>query len=311
MRQIGDTELKVSRLCLGGNVFGWTADWDASFELLDAFFDMGGNFIDTADVYLMNGGESETILGNWMASRRNRDQVVIGTKVGKLHGYEGLSRDNINAAVQKSLTRLQTDHVDLYYAHADDPDTPMEETLAAFDALIKAGTVSAIAASNFTAPRLAEALETADREGLPRYAALQPHYNLVERHGYEGELQGLCAKEQIACIPYFALAKGFLTGKYRPGGDKVDSARSGSASSYLDGGGAEVIEVLGEIAEAHNAPIASVALAWLEAQPTVESPIASARTTEQLAELVPFLEGLELSAEELARLDEVSAALAS
>ena len=310
MAKIGDSALDVFPLCLGGNVFGWTADEAASFRVLDAYYGAGGNFVDTADVYSAwapgnRGGESETILGRWMAARRTRDRIVIATKVGQAKEAPGLSAKSIRIAVEASLARLGTDRIDLYYAHIDDATTPLEETLRAFDALVREGKVRHIAASNYAAPRLAEALAISAREGLARYVAVQPHYNLVHRGDYEGALAALCAKERVSCIPYFALAKGFLTGKYRPGA-KVESARAGGASAYLDARGLRVLAALDAIAAAHAVPVAAVALGWLLAQPHVAAPIASARTPEQLAELLPVAR-LRLSPDEVRALDDASA----
>jgi aryl-alcohol dehydrogenase-like predicted oxidoreductase len=292
MAKIGSSDLDVSRLCLGGNVFGWTADERTSFAVLDAFVVAGGNFIDTADSYLWrapgnSGGESETIIGRWMVSRGNRDSVVIATKVGSWPQRPGLSRANIVAAVEDSLRRLQTDRIDLYFSHRDDPDTAQEETAAAFDELVRAGKVRAIGASNFTADRLRSALEISAREGLSSYVALQPHYNLLERD-FESEFVPLLASEGLACLPYFGLAKGFLTGKYRPD-TEVDSARAEGAMEYMDDRGLRVLAALDEIAAAREVPVAAVALAWLADQPTVAASIASARTPEQLTDLLPTL----------------------
>jgi aryl-alcohol dehydrogenase-like predicted oxidoreductase len=295
MTRLGTTDLDVFPLCLGGNVFGGTADERQSFAVLDAYAAAGGNFVDTADIY--SGGESETIIGKWLAARDNRDEIVIATKVG---GSGGLGAQNIQRIAEESLRRLQTDRIDLYYAHVDDPDTPMGETLGAFDALVREGKVRHVAASNITAPRLAEALAVSERQGLTRYFALQTHYNLVERDGYEGELAELCAREGLACLPYFALANGFLTGKYRPG-TQVESSRAQRASAYLDDRGLAVLAALDEIAAAHSTTVAAVSLAWLLAQPTVATPIASARTPAQLADWLPAAE-LRLSEEELQRL---------
>lgn len=311
MARIGSTSLDVFPLCLGGNVFGWTCDEKESFAVLDAYADAGGNFVDTADVYSAwapgnAGGESETILGRWMAARGNRARIVVATKVGKLAGLAGLSARTIRAAAEGSLRRLGTDVIDLYYAHADDPATPLEETLGAFDALLREGKIRAAGASNYTAPRLAEALETSRRLGLARYEALQPHYNLVHRDEYEGELASLCVREGLACFPYYALASGFLAGKYRPG-MKVESARAGGASKYLDARGLRVLAALDSVAEARGATAAAVALAWLLASgPAVAAPIASARTPAQLAELLPAV-SLTLSADEARLLAEASA----
>jgi aryl-alcohol dehydrogenase-like predicted oxidoreductase len=313
VKTIPGTDLEISEICLGGNVFGWTADRDASFAVLDAFLDGGGNFIDTADSYSAfvpgnSGGESETAIGEWLAAHPGaREQVVIATKVGKHPDFMGLAPENIRAAADASLARLGTDHIDLYYAHEDDPNTPIEDTLAAFAALIEAGKVRHVAASNYSAPRLAEALEIAEREGLPRYVALQPQYSLVERGAYEGALMELCEREGLACIPYWGLARGFLTGKYRPGGPDVDSPRAAGAAAYLNERGIAVLEALDEVAAAHNAEVATVALVWLLGQRTVIAPIASARNVEQLAPLLA-VPGLELSADELQRLTSASAA---
>ncbi|GAA2887663.1 aldo/keto reductase [Pseudonocardia halophobica] len=302
-------ELEVSPLCLGANVFGWTADADASFAVLDAFAEAGGTFVDTADSYMFrvpgnSGGESETIIGNWMAARGNRDAMVVATKVGSLPQRAGLGGENIKAACEDSLRRLRTDRIDLYYAHKDDPDTVQEETLDAFDALVEEGKVRQVGASNFSAARLRSALEISDRDGLVRYAALQPHYNLMERAGFESSLQDLLRSEGIACLPYYALAKGFLTGKYR--GERVDSVRAEGASAYLeDPRGRAVLAVLDEIAAGYEVPVPAVALAWLAAQDTVAAPIASARTVEQLQNLLPMLT-LQLTDDELRLLSHVS-----
>jgi aryl-alcohol dehydrogenase-like predicted oxidoreductase len=309
MAKISSTDLDVYPIALGGNVFGWTADEAESFAVLDGYAAAGGNFIDTADVYSAwapgnSGGESETILGRWIANRGTREQTIIATKVGKHPQYSGLSAKTIRTAAESSLKRLGTEYIDLYYAHADDEKTPLEETLGAFDALVREGKVRYIAASNYTAPRLAKALEVSDREGYARYVALQQHYNLMERHQYEGELADLVAKEGLSSIPYFALASGFLTGKYRTG-KTVQSQRAQSAGAYLTEKGIKVLTALDEVASAHNAAIATIALAWLAAQPTVAAPIASARTTEQLPDLLSVSE-VRLSDLEIRRLNEAS-----
>ncbi|GAA2783342.1 aldo/keto reductase [Saccharopolyspora taberi] len=310
MAKLGETDLDVFPICFGGNVFGWTADRDESFAVLDAYAAAGGNFIDTADAYSHfaegnAGGESETILGEWLRARGNRDRIVLATKVGRWPERPGLSAANIRAAAEDSLRRLGTDHIDLYYAHSDDQDTPLEETLGAFDELVRAGKVRHIAASNYSAPRLAEALAVSDREGFARYAALQPHYNLVERDDYENELAGLVARENIAVLPYYALAKGFLTGKYRPGGDTPESTRAGGASAYLHERGVKVLTALDEIATLRDIPVPSVALAWLLGKRNVTAPIASARNPEQLSGLLPAAEN-PLTAAEMERLDGAS-----
>ncbi|MFG3161570.1 aldo/keto reductase [Streptomyces sp. NPDC048232] len=311
LRKLGSSDLEVFPLALGGNVFGWTADQDRSFAVLDAYTAAGGNFVDTADSYSAwvdgnSGGESETVLGRWFAARGNRDDVVLATKVSQHPEYPGLSAANIKAAADASLRRLGTDHIDLYYTHFDKPEVPVEEIIGALDELVKAGKVRHIAASNISAERLAASLEFSDREGLARYVALQPHYNLVSRDTYEGGLRDLAERSGLAAVPYYALAAGFLTGKYRPGAS-VDSPRAGGAAKHLETErGRRVLAALDEIAEAHDAPVATVALAWLAAQPTVAAPIASARTVEQLPALLGVAE-LSLTDEEVARLTRASA----
>jgi aryl-alcohol dehydrogenase-like predicted oxidoreductase len=311
LRKLGSSDLEVFPLSLGGNVFGWTADQDQSFAVLDAYAAAGGNFIDTADVYSAwiegnSGGESETIIGKWLQARGNRADVVVATKVSQHPEYQGLSAANIKAAADASLRRLGTDHIDLYYTHFDQPEVPVEEIIGALDELVKAGKVRHIAASNISAERLRESLEFSDREGLARYVALQPHYNLVSRETYEGELQDVAAHAGLAAVPYYALASGFLTGKYRPG-TTVDSARASGAAKHLDSErGRRVLTALDDIAAAHEAPVATIALAWLAAQPTVAAPIASARTVEQLPALLGVAD-LRLTEEELGRLGEASA----
>jgi aryl-alcohol dehydrogenase (NADP+) len=311
MRSVASTDLSVFPLCLGGNIFGWTVDEAQSFAVLDAYAAAGGNFLDTADSYSAwvpgnGGGESETIIGNWMAARGNRDDIVVATKVGKSPGVEGLGPATIRRAAEASLARLRTDRIDLYYAHLDDESTPLDETLGAFDELIREGKVRHIAASNYTAPRLAEALDLARGGDLPSYVAIQPHYNLVHREEYEGALAELCAREGVGCVPYLALASGFLTGKYRIGAADTGSPRAATARGYLDERGLAVLAVLDDLAATHATTLAAVALAWLAAQPTVAAPIASARTPEQLAELLPMAT-LELADGELRRLAEASA----
>jgi aryl-alcohol dehydrogenase-like predicted oxidoreductase len=313
MRRIGSTDLSVHSLCLGTNVFGWTVDERGAFAVLDAYAEAGGNFIDTADSYSAwaagnSGGESETIIGRWMASRANRDGIVVATKVGKLAGLTDLAPATIRTAAENSLARLGTDRIDLYYAHIDDETTPLEDTLGAFGELIAEGKVRAIAASNTAAPRLAEALAVARANGLPEYVAVQPHYSLVFRDEYEGALADLCVREGLGCIPYYALATGFLTGKYRPGGAEIASPRAGSASAYLDDRGLVVLAALDGIAASHGTTVAAVALAWLAAQPAVAAPIASARTPEQLADLLPFAQ-LVLDDGELERLTDAGASV--
>lgn len=311
LRKLGASDLEVFPLALGGNVFGWTADEATSFAVLDAYTAAGGNFVDTADSYSAwvegnQGGESETIIGKWLKARGNRDDVVVATKVSQHPAYQGLSAANIKAAADASLRRLDTDHIDLYYTHFDKPEVPVEEIIGALDELVRAGKVRHIAASNISAERLQESLDFSDREGLARYVALQPHYNLVSRDTYEGTLQDLASRTGLAAVPYFALASGFLTGKYRPG-TTVDSARAGGAAKYLESErGQRVLVALDEIAEAHAAPVPAVALAWLAAQPTVTAPIASARTVEQLPALLAVAD-LTLTEEELQKLTRASA----
>lgn len=309
---LGSTDLDVFPLNLGGNVFGWTADEQQSFAVLDAFTTAGGNFIDTADSYSAwvpghAGGESEAIIGRWLAKRGRRDDLVIATKVSEKPDRKGLAAANVIAAAEESLERLQTDHIDLFYAHFDHPETPLEETLGALDELVRSGKVRYVAGSNYTAERVAEALAIQDREGYARWAALQPHYNLVERDGYEnGGLRDLAAREGLAVLPYFSLAKGFLTGKYRTAASDDDSPRAGQAAAYLDDRGLAVLAALDRIAEDRDVPVTALSIAWLAAQPTVSAPIASARTVEQLSALLVGAQ-LQLTDAELAALDAASA----
>jgi aryl-alcohol dehydrogenase-like predicted oxidoreductase len=307
MPVIPGTDLTVSDLCLGANVFGWTADEPTSFALLDRFVDATpstqGPFVDTAESY--GRGASEEILGNWMAERGQRDRVVVATKASRLDKEHPLSAAEIRTAVEGSLRRLQTDRIDLYYAHYDDESIPLEETLRAFDELVQAGKVRYVAASNYSPERLTEALETSARLGLTRYVALQPHYNLMERAVYEDGLRDAVAAHDLGVLPYYALAKGFLTGKYRPGA-QVDSPRAQGASAYLGERGDRVLTALGQVADAHGVPVAAVALRWLADRPTVVSPIASGRSVEQLADLLP-MQDLVLTEEERQALDAASA----
>ncbi|MFH8489856.1 aldo/keto reductase [Streptomyces longisporoflavus] len=311
LRKLGSSDLEVFPLALGGNVFGWTADEARSFSVLDAYTAAGGNFIDTADVYSAwadgnKGGESETVIGNWFAARGNRSDVVLATKVGAHPQYKGLSPNTIKAGAEESLRRLRTDYIDLYYTHYDDPSVSVEEIIGALDDLVTSGKVRAIAASNVSPERLQELLDFSDREGLARYAAIQPHYNLVSRDTYEGALQEVASRAGLAAVPYYALASGFLTGKYRPGA-QVDSARAAGAGKHLETErGRRVLAALDEIAEARGAEHATVALAWLAAQPTVAAPLASARTVEQLPALLAVGD-LELTEAEVAALTEASA----
>ena len=287
------TELRVHPLCLGGNVFGFSADVKNSEDVLSYYFDNGGNFVDTADMYSQwvpghVGGESETIIGNWMKKRANRGQMVIATKVSKLDTRPGLKATNIAAACEDSLRRLQTDYIDLYYAHQDDPDTPIEETLGAFDSLIKAGKVRYIAASNFTPARLQESLDIAKKLNLASYVACQDQYNLMDRD-YETTLRDTVDENGLSEIPFYGLARGFLSGKYRPG-VTVESVRAtGVANSYAHERGWKMLEKLDQIAQERSTSVATVALAWLRAQPTVSTPIASATKLEQIKELMPVL----------------------
>lgn len=313
MRALGRSGLKVSPLCFGGNVFGWTANEADSFRLLDRFVEAGFNFIDTADVYSRwapghQGGESETVLGNWLARGGKRDRVIIATKVGMEMGPDrkGLAPAYIRQAVEDSLRRLKTDVIDLYQSHKDDPDTPLEETLGAYAELIKAGKVRAIGASNYEAPRLKAALEASAKHGLPRYESLQPHYNLVERAHYEAGLEALCKEEGLGVIPYFSLAAGFLTGKYRSKDDLGKSPRGErSVAQYLNEQGLGVLAALDEVAARHKAKPAQVALAWLMARPSITAPIASATKLEQLEDLIGATE-LRLDAEDIERLNRAS-----
>jgi aryl-alcohol dehydrogenase-like predicted oxidoreductase len=304
--RLADTDLDVFPLCLGGNVFGWTIDEQRSFAVLDAYVQAGGNFIDTADLYGRRGtgglGESERVIGRWIAARGNREQLVIATKVGMSPEAQGLSRETLRRGAESSLERLGIDTIDLYYAHKDDPDTPLEETLAAFGELIAEGKIRHAAASNYSAERLEQALGIGGRDGAATYVALQPQYNLMERDEYEGELQGVCELHGLACLPYFALARGFLTGKYRRDGAEVDSPRAaGVREAYFNERGFAVLDALDEIAAAHETSVAAVSLAWLLAQPTVLAPIASATSVEQLGELLACAR-LQLSAAEIERL---------
>jgi aryl-alcohol dehydrogenase-like predicted oxidoreductase len=317
-RALGRSGLQVSPVCLGGNVFGWTADEPMSFRLLDAWVDAEMSFVDTADVYSRwvrghAGGESETVIGKWFRQGGKRQRVVLATKVGKPMGEtdKGLSRAYIRRAVDASLRRLQTDFIDLYQAHDDDAATPLEETLGAFAELIKEGKVRAIGASNYTAPRLALALDTSERLGLPRYESLQPLYNLLERAAYEDELEPLCVERGLGVINFFALAMGFLTGKYRSVADLGKSVRgSGVIKQYLNERGLAVLGALDAVAGTIGATPAQVALAWQIARPSITAPIASATNERQLAELVASAR-LRLDAPSIATIDRASRTRAS
>jgi aryl-alcohol dehydrogenase-like predicted oxidoreductase len=317
-RELGRSGLQVAPLALGGNVFGWTADEKTSFAVLDAFVDGGFNLIDTADVYSRwapghTGGESESVIGRWLKAGGRRDRVLIATKVGKPMGEDGsgrmgLSRRWIRQAVHDSLTRLQTDRIDLYQSHDDDAGTPLEETMAAFGELVQEGKVRAIGASNFTAARLAEANAVAVRLGVPRYESLQPHYNLVERRVYEDELEPLCRAQGIGVINFFGLARGFLTGKYRSEADLTKSPRGGGVRKYLAPQPMGVLATLDDLAAELKATPSQVALAWQMARPGLTAPIASATSVAQLQELMGAAR-LVLPAAALARLDAASAGL--
>ena len=317
LRPLGRSGLDVSPLAFGGNVFGWTVDEAMSFRLLDAWLDAGFNFVDTADVYSRwapghTGGESETIIGKWLRQSGKRNRVVLATKVGKPmgEGKEGLSPAYIREAVDASLKRLKTDHIDLYQSHDDDAVTPLEDTMGAFAELIKAGKVRAIGASNFTAPRLAEALDVSERLGLPRYESLQPLYNLYDRAVFEEALEPLCLARGVGVINFYALAAGFLTGKYRSEADIGKSARGATTTKkYLNPRGLRILDALDGVAKAHDATPGQVAIAWQIARPGVTAPIASATSIQQLDELVKAAQ-LKLDAASIATLDQASAELA-
>lgn len=311
-RRIGHSDIEVAPLAFGGNVFGWTADEATSFKLLDSFVAAGFNMIDTADVYSRwvpgnVGGESERVLGKWLKQSGKRSQVVIATKVGKEMGPEakGLSKAYIQRAVEDSLRRLQTDYIDLYQSHEDDPQTPIEETLLAFSELIQAGKVRAIGASNYSADHLVQAVSASESIGFPAYQSLQPLYNLHDRAAYEVELAPVCRKLGLAVFPYFSLASGFLTGKYRSKKDLADSARRQMVEKYLDDRGLRILSALDQVAEQYRAKPGQVALAWLLSRPTITAPIASATSMSQLEELTGAVQ-LQLDDRSLSRLDEAS-----
>jgi len=312
-RKLGHSGLEVSPLCFGGNVFGWTTDEPTSFRLLSGFLDAGCNFVDTADVYSKwapgnAGGESETILGKWFKQTGNRQQIVLATKLGMEMGpgRKGLSRRYVFEAVEQSLKRLQTDYIDLYQSHRDDPETPQEETLRAYDELVKQGKVRAIGASNFQAERLSEALTISREQGLPRYESLQPLYNLYDRAQYETELEPVCEQQNLGVIPYFSLASGFLTGKYRTENDASGKAREGMVKKYFNDRGFRILAALDEVAKKHESTPAKVSLAWLMARPSITAPIASATTVEQLNDLIDATR-LKLDDASIHQLDEASA----
>lgn len=293
MTTIGTSDLDIYPLMLGANTFGWTADESASHDILDAFVAGGGNAIDTADSYSAfapgnSGGESECVLGSWFAARKNRDDVVLATKVSQHPEFLGLAPDNIRAAADASLSRLQTDHIDLYYAHRDrdDDDTPLAESLAAFDGLIKAGKVRYVGISNFSPERVREWISIARKEGFDLPIALQPHYNLVHRRSYEPELRGIAQQHHLGVFPYFALASGFLTGKYKTKDDIANTPREQFTTAYFSDAGLDIVSALDDIANAHETSISTVALAWLLSQPGVVAPIASVSRLDQLPGLM-------------------------
>jgi aryl-alcohol dehydrogenase-like predicted oxidoreductase len=312
-RKLGKTGLEIAPLVLGGNVFGWTIDQATSFQLLDAFVAAGFNSVDTADMYSKwvpghTGGESETIIGEWLKRRGNRSKVIIATKVGldMGDGNKGLGRAHILRSAENSLRRLQTDYIDLYQSHTDDQDTPMEETLAAFGELLKQGKVRAIGASNHKGPRLAESLEISTKSGLPAYQTLQPNYSLIERTEYETNLEPICEKAGLGVINYFPLAAGFLTGKYRSESDVAGKARARNVSQYLNERGFRVLAALDQVAKKYNATPAGVSLAWLLARPSITAPIVSATSVEQLKDLFVSV-NLALDKDSIALLNQASA----
>jgi len=312
-RELGNSGLEVAPLALGGNVFGWTADEATSFRILDAFVAAGFHLIDTADIYSSwvpgnKGGESETILGKWLKRRGNRGKVLVATKVGKEMGPDrkGLSKSYILRAAEDSLRRLQTDRIDLYQSHADDPETPLEETLDAYAQLIRQGKVRAIGASNYSGDRLAKALEAGKRTGVPSYQCLQPCYNLYDRAEYESDLEPLCREKGVGVIPYFSLASGFLTGKYRSEKDLADRPRGELVKKYLDDRGYRILDALDQVADGYHSVPAAVALAWLIARPGITAPIASATSLEQLSDLIEATR-IELDPPSIALLDRASA----
>jgi aryl-alcohol dehydrogenase-like predicted oxidoreductase len=311
-RKLGNSGLEIAPLALGGNVFGWTVSEEKAFPILDAFVSAGFNLIDTADVYPRwvpgnQGGESEEIIGNWLKRSGKRHKVIVATKVGMDMGAgrKGLSKDYILRSADDSLRRLQTDYIDLYQSHKDDPDTPLEETLEAYDQLVKQGKVRSIGASNYSAARLAEALNVSKSHGLVRYESLQPLYNLYDRAVYEDELEPLCVKEGLGVINFYSLAAGFLTGKYRSEDDLSKSARGGTVKKYLNERGFGIVEALDRVAARYNSTPAQVAVAWLIARPSITAPIASATSVEQLNDLIEATK-LELDQSAIELLDQAS-----
>ena len=311
-RKLGNSGIEVAPLALGGNVFGWTIDEPTSFKILDGFIDAGYNLVDTADVYSRwqtghVGGESETIIGNWLKKSGKRDKVVLATKVGMDMGGEnkGLSQKHIFKSLEDSLKRLQTDYIDLYQSHKDDPDTPQEETLGAYAELVKQGKVKAIGASNYSAARLAEALSISEQKGFPVYQTLQPEYNLYAREGYEKELEPFCVQHGIGVITYFSLASGFLTGKYRGEDDFGKSKRGGGMKRFLNERGFKILEALDEVSKQLNATQAQIALSWLIARKGITAPIVSATNLEQLNDILKSVE-VKLDASAINKLDQAS-----
>lgn len=311
-RPLGNSGISVSPIALGGNVFGWTIDEKASFPILDAFLDRGFDLIDTANMYSTwvpgnQGGESETVIGNWLHARGHRDKVILATKVGMPmgDGSQGLRKEYIIAQAEESLRRLRTDYIDLYQSHQDDASTPIEETLEAYSELIASGKVRAIGASNFTAERLRESLSVSQNRALASYVSLQPQYNLMEREDYETNLEPLVLEKNLAVIPYYSLASGFLTGKYRSRDDLKKSARGGSVEGYLNGNGPAVLQALDHVAEEQSAPLAAVALAWLIARKSITAPIVSATSVAQLEESLQAA-SLTLHQEQIDRIEQAS-----
>jgi aryl-alcohol dehydrogenase-like predicted oxidoreductase len=311
-RKLGKSGIEIAPIAFGGNVFGWTADEATSHRLLDAFVDAGFSFVDTADVYSRwapgnKGGESEAVIGSWLRKDRSkRDRIVLATKCGMGLPSRALSRSNIVESVDASLKRLNTDRIDLFQSHKDDKDTPQEETLSTYAELVKAGKIRAIGASNFEAPRLAEAAKIAKEKALPRYESLQPHYNLMERSLFEGELENECLKEGIGVIPYYSLASGFLSGKYRTDADLGKSKRGAGVKKYLNDKGLAVLKALDAAAKKHNATNTQVALAWLMQRKSITAPIASATSVDQLKDLIAAPR-IELDADSVAAIDKASA----
>jgi aryl-alcohol dehydrogenase (NADP+) len=310
---IGNSDLDIFPLALGGNTFGWTSDEPTSFEILDAFAAGGGNFVDTADSYSAfaegnSGGESETVLGNWMASRGNRDHMVIATKVSQHPEFKGLAPANVRAAAEASLKRLQTGHIDVYYAHFDDADTPLVDTLGAFDELVRDGLVRHVALSNYSPERIREWLSLTAENGFAAPIALQPHYNLVHRHDYEPEVAAIATENGLGVFPYYSLAAGFLAGKYRTQADLDGQPRQRMATRYFSESGLAVVDALAEIADTHSAEISTIALAWLLTRPGITAPIASASRLEQLPALLDA-PTVTLTASEISRLTTLSDAI--